>query len=385
MILKYSTSQAETEQWPGKWWCLWFPAGCCGCLVGGRPGSTISIYYNRRLYKQQRDISKLYTKLTFLYFTSFTVKHKPIEGKKQTSTPSTPTHRVKSTFVGPSWTSSFRQKDKWRIRFLSSMVKTPCGAAARHTQSTELWSEDVSSSWAAQVRGGAMRSQEARGEREKAALPQTSQFWRQRSVSAAPRWCGCLLVFLFTACRRSRDLRPGLHFSTRGRARSHVLAGLRRPLAAVTEAHLPYRQEGVDPVRTRHHEAKDLVQTPNRKKRLNVRQDTNGCKYQDVSLQTWGPMALQVPPPVIGCQFNSTLDFKSLLIAFKAPPSLADSYITLQHLLVVFKSRLVTKGDWAFAIRTQRLWTSLPDGIRLTSTLPVFKLLFTLFYCNVSF
>ena len=72
------------------------------------------------------------------------------------------------------------------------------------------------------------------------------------------------------------------------------------------------------------------------------------------------------------------IDFKILLITFKALNGLAPSYITDlsvpytpgralcssgRGLLSVPQARLKTKGDRTFAVRAQRLW-SLPEGIR---------------------
>ena len=74
------------------------------------------------------------------------------------------------------------------------------------------------------------------------------------------------------------------------------------------------------------------------------------------------------------------IDFKILLIIFKACLGLALSYITeiltlyeaacsLRSsggaLLAVLKSRFKSKGDRAFAIRAPRLWNNLPEEIRL--------------------
>ena len=42
-------------------------------------------------------------------------------------------------------------------------------------------------------------------------------------------------------------------------------------------------------------------------------------------------------------------------------------------LLMVPKSRLVTKGDQAFAVRAPRLWTSLPRDLRQANSVSSFK------------
>ncbi len=50
--------------------------------------------------------------------------------------------------------------------------------------------------------------------------------------------------------------------------------------------------------------------------------------------------------------------------------------------VMVPKSRLVTKGDCAFAICAPKLWNSLPGDIRHATTVSSFKsLLKTHFYC----
>ena len=82
------------------------------------------------------------------------------------------------------------------------------------------------------------------------------------------------------------------------------------------------------------------------------------------------------------------VDFKILLLAFKAQNGLAPKYISdLLHpytpprslrssgeaVLVVPKSRLATKGDRAFAIYAPRLWNALPIEIRKTNNLTAFK------------
>ena len=90
------------------------------------------------------------------------------------------------------------------------------------------------------------------------------------------------------------------------------------------------------------------------------------------------------------------IDFKILLITFKARMGLAPSYITdmltpyeparsLRSLggafLVFPKSRLKCRGDCAFAIRAPQLWNNLPKEIRLARSVSSFKsLLKTHFY-----
>ena len=89
------------------------------------------------------------------------------------------------------------------------------------------------------------------------------------------------------------------------------------------------------------------------------------------------------------------IDFKIVLLTFKALHGLAPSYITELFLykpagnlrssnlslLVVPRSRLVTKGDRAFAIYAPKLWKDLPEDIQSASSLMNFKsLLKTYFY-----
>ena len=77
------------------------------------------------------------------------------------------------------------------------------------------------------------------------------------------------------------------------------------------------------------------------------------------------------------------IDFKILLITFKAQHGLAPTYISqllTPHnpsrnlrsaslcLLSVPRSRLTTQGDHAFSVRALRLWNSLPDEVRLQIT-----------------
>ncbi|KAF7643038.1 hypothetical protein LDENG_00245830, partial [Lucifuga dentata] len=80
--------------------------------------------------------------------------------------------------------------------------------------------------------------------------------------------------------------------------------------------------------------------------------------------------------PSTGSLFEFRIEFKILLITFKALLGLAPSYITemltpyesvrsLRYLggmlLAVPKSRLKSKGDRAFAIRALLLWNDLPE------------------------
>ena len=90
------------------------------------------------------------------------------------------------------------------------------------------------------------------------------------------------------------------------------------------------------------------------------------------------------------------IDFKILLITFKALHDLAPAYISellvpyvpsrslrssSSRLLFLPVSRLITKGDRAFSIRAPKLWNDLPEEIRLTESLTIFKsLLKTHFY-----
>lgn len=82
------------------------------------------------------------------------------------------------------------------------------------------------------------------------------------------------------------------------------------------------------------------------------------------------------------------LDFKILLLVFKALKGHAQTYISdllapyspdrclrssSQVLLSVPRSRLVLKGDRTFAVRGPRLWNSLPEDLRQASSLSVFK------------
>ncbi|KAF7642270.1 hypothetical protein LDENG_00261100, partial [Lucifuga dentata] len=90
------------------------------------------------------------------------------------------------------------------------------------------------------------------------------------------------------------------------------------------------------------------------------------------------------------------IEFKILLITFKALLGLAPSYITEMltlyepvhslrslggTLLAVPKSRLKSQGDCAFAIRALLLWNDLPEEIRFADSVSSFKsLLKTHFY-----
>ena len=82
------------------------------------------------------------------------------------------------------------------------------------------------------------------------------------------------------------------------------------------------------------------------------------------------------------------VDFKVLLISFKAQRGLAPSYISEllspydppcglrsagKGLLTTRTATYVTRGDRAFAVRAPRLWNALPEKIRLTDSLTSFK------------
>ena len=82
------------------------------------------------------------------------------------------------------------------------------------------------------------------------------------------------------------------------------------------------------------------------------------------------------------------IDFKILLITYKAFHGLAPSYIqelltpytpirnlrsSSGNLLAVPKSRLKSRGDAAFAVRAPRLWNDLPEELRLANSLSSFK------------
>ncbi len=88
-----------------------------------------------------------------------------------------------------------------------------------------------------------------------------------------------------------------------------------------------------------------------------------------------------------GCQSISK-EFKILLFVFKVLNGLAPSYLSdllslhsparclrssNQKLLLVPRSRLKKKGDWAFAIAGPKLWNSLPVSIRTITTESLFK------------
>ncbi len=94
------------------------------------------------------------------------------------------------------------------------------------------------------------------------------------------------------------------------------------------------------------------------------------------------------------------IDFKILLLVFKALKGQALAYIcdllTLYEpdcwlrssgraLLMVPKSRLVTKGDRAFAIRAPKLWNSLPGDIRQATTVSSFKSLLKIHFYRMAF
>ena len=89
----------------------------------------------------------------------------------------------------------------------------------------------------------------------------------------------------------------------------------------------------------------------------------------------WLPVALRI-------------DFKILLIAFKAQRGLAPPYISEllspyipprdlrssgKGLLEVRTASYVTKGQRAFAVNAPNLWNALPERIRLTDSLTLFK------------
>ena len=82
------------------------------------------------------------------------------------------------------------------------------------------------------------------------------------------------------------------------------------------------------------------------------------------------------------------IDFKLLLITFKALHGLAPAYIpdllkpyepgrclrsSGRTLLATPTARLVTKGDRAFSVRAPQLWNSLPEDLRLADTVHSFK------------
>uniref|UniRef100_A0A3B3HB31 Reverse transcriptase domain-containing protein n=1 Tax=Oryzias latipes TaxID=8090 RepID=A0A3B3HB31_ORYLA len=94
------------------------------------------------------------------------------------------------------------------------------------------------------------------------------------------------------------------------------------------------------------------------------------------------------------------IDFKILLIAFKALCGLAPKYIAdlltpyvpgrnlrslAKGLLTIPQSRLKTRGDRAFAVRAPTLWNSLPEEIRLAGSLPVFKSLLKTYLFRCAF
>ncbi|KAF7642196.1 hypothetical protein LDENG_00262360, partial [Lucifuga dentata] len=94
------------------------------------------------------------------------------------------------------------------------------------------------------------------------------------------------------------------------------------------------------------------------------------------------------------------IEFKILLITFKALLGLAPSYVTEMltpyepvcslissggTLLAVPKSRLKSKGDRAFAIRALLLWNDLPEEIRLVDSVSSFKSLLKTHYYRLAF
>ncbi|XP_041848233.1 uncharacterized protein LOC121644403 [Melanotaenia boesemani] len=85
---------------------------------------------------------------------------------------------------------------------------------------------------------------------------------------------------------------------------------------------------------------------------------------------------------------NFRIDFKILLITFKALHGVAPTYIcdmlspyvpgrclhsSGQSLLTVPPSRLLTRGDRAFSVRAPKLWNSLPEELRAANTVSTFK------------
>ena len=90
------------------------------------------------------------------------------------------------------------------------------------------------------------------------------------------------------------------------------------------------------------------------------------------------------------------IDFKILLLVFKALNGQAPAYIcdlltpyepdrhlrsSSRALLMVPKSRLVSKGDRAFAVRAPQLWNSVPGDLRQANSVSSFKsILKTHFY-----
>uniref|UniRef100_A0A672YDQ4 Reverse transcriptase domain-containing protein n=1 Tax=Sphaeramia orbicularis TaxID=375764 RepID=A0A672YDQ4_9TELE len=94
------------------------------------------------------------------------------------------------------------------------------------------------------------------------------------------------------------------------------------------------------------------------------------------------------------------IDFKILLITFKARMGLAPSYIqemlvdyeparslrsSGRGLLAVPKSRLKSKGDRAFSIRAPQLWNGLPEEIRLAESVTSFKSLLKTHFYRIAF
>ena len=94
------------------------------------------------------------------------------------------------------------------------------------------------------------------------------------------------------------------------------------------------------------------------------------------------------------------IDFKILLITFKAQSGLAPSYIkdilipyeparslrsSDRALLTIPKSRLKTKWDRVFAIRAPRLWNALPEEIRLAGSVNSFESLLKKHFYRLSF
>ena len=94
------------------------------------------------------------------------------------------------------------------------------------------------------------------------------------------------------------------------------------------------------------------------------------------------------------------IDFKILLLAFKAQNGLGPQYITdllppyvpprslrssEEALLQIPKTRLATKGDQAFAVYAPRLWNALPLEIRKANSLASFKSLLKMYLFRKAF
>ena len=106
------------------------------------------------------------------------------------------------------------------------------------------------------------------------------------------------------------------------------------------------------------------------------------------------------------CLFSSVHTFsfravlKILLLVFKGQTGQAPAYI--RHLLLpyepvhclrsdgtallmVLRSRLITKGDRAFAVRAPQLWNSLPGNLRQESSVASFKSLLKSYFYQLAF